>query len=241
MELSWQIYDLLIADNPHIILYEKETYRVINGELFDSQKNLIVRKNKNKCQFPGCKIRPAFGYESDNIRLFCKKHAASGMQNIMHRCKKKNCLRYAIYGFPGKKRQFCNLHKSPGMRNFVNSFCKFPGCTKSANFGNFISRKMFCATHKLPGMFYNYFPMCSKTNCIYKGIFNIPGSKQFWCKKHSTMEMQRTKGVKCKFIGCNKTPSYGYDKQIYCVNHKLPDMKNLSYEKRKQKLYFGDN
>ena len=159
----------------------------------------------------------------DGKALFCAKHKAPGMVNVISK-KCKSCDKIPSYNFRGEtKGLFCAEHKTSDMVDVVHKTCK--SCNKIPVY-NFRgeTKGLFCADHKAPGMVDVKNITCEM--CNKQPMYNISGeTKGRFCAKHKEPGMVDVKNSTCK--SCDKLPVYnfrGETKGLFCAEHKAPDM-----------------
>ena len=177
----------------------------------------VQRKYKKRypCQHEDCEDSAIYGFTTDGVRVYCRKHGKNvqGMLSLKgKRCEKEKCFERATWGYitidgKGKKHRhthMCYIHRTEHMIDVNKSLCKDPTCLKTATYGY------------------------SDEN----------GSKHLsMCGKHKTENMQHLSGPICKIVGCNKSANYGVivfekskivRKYQACQYHKKENMRCLS-------------
>lgn len=70
------------------------------------------KRDMRECAEPGCTTQPCFNMEGNVRGLFCAKHRALGMVNVLYRtCQKPACRKIPSYNFPvSNKDLYCADH-----------------------------------------------------------------------------------------------------------------------------------
>jgi len=80
---------------------------------------------------------------------------------------------------------------------------------------------------------------CESEDCKTRASYNIPEETiPKFCARHRTTFMEDKRHSKCKEIGCNSEPGWGYSgtkTRIYCRKHKTDDMIDLKHKKITEK------
>jgi hypothetical protein len=185
------------------------------------------------CSAEGCDKRAGFGNKEDRTPLFCKKHAAPLMIDVINRkCKHSGCKTSANYNLLGLRPEYCAVHKTTEMISVTKRYCAHQGCYISPGF-NTIGEKRgkYCIEHKLHGMINVISKKCEYVGCTIYPTFNISGSKSgVYCLSHKKDGMINVVDKQCEYVGCTTRPSYGYTTAIVCAKHKKPDMHVVSQE-----------
>jgi hypothetical protein len=100
------------------------------------------------------------------------------MVDIVNKCKIINCKNISIYGFPDKKLEFCEIHKSNGMINRRHKKCKSEFCNISIKNNKYKNYCIHCFVHLFPNdkISTNY---KTKENEIKKFIFENHKDKKW--------------------------------------------------------------
>jgi len=108
-----------------------------------------------KCIFEGCKKRPNYNYEGENIQMYCKEHALENMVNNKgKRCFFENCKIRPVYNYDGETTPlYCKKHSLENMVNIKDKRCIFEGCKKIPSFNYKDENKaIYCKNHSLENM-----------------------------------------------------------------------------------------
>jgi len=106
----------------------------------------------------------------------------------MSKCRK--CGKYASFGLPNQKAEYCASHKLFGMINVYSRRCTFPGCNKLAYYTlPGIKLLYHCYNHRLPEMVSIVNKKCVYVGCDKYSSFGLPGKKSQFCAKHKLPEM----------------------------------------------------
>ena len=98
---------------------------------------------KKKCEHPGCRTRPYFGY--DGKATHCGKHKQPDMESTSKTCEHPGCRTQPHYGYDGKATH-CSIHKQPDME-YNRKKCEHPGCRTRPSFG-YDGKATHCSIHK---------------------------------------------------------------------------------------------
>lgn len=161
-----------------------------------------------------CKSQPTFGIPGQTA-THCGKCKSNDMEDVnSKKCLRDGCEITAQYGHLGESRQFCDEHKTPGMKNLKNM--------TSGQMCTFVDEK--------------------GNRCQSQKHFGYPGGKRERCGSHPKTGMILLGVPRCQI--CGKNASFGYlnDRQrIRCGGCKNPDMIDLtkSYCPCKNPAYFN--
>ena len=137
-------------------------------------------------------------------------------------CTFVGCGKRRNFGNEGGKRQFCGIHKLPGMVNLKQKMCRHDGCITAASFGKEGGKPQFCGKHKLSGMVNIVCQRCEFEGCITAASFGNEGGKAQFCSKHKLADMVNVVTKRCKEDGCMTQPHWGIPghRPIMCFKHK---------------------
>ena len=191
----------------------------------NNTKYINVRGKKcKKCEKYAC-----FGKLGTKKREYCKTHAPDDYINVVSKkCQYiEGCANEAKYSEKtGDKPIYCPEHAP---ENYVtsrpNRLCKFNGCTISASFGLQKSKPEYCKKHRPSDEYINCkTPVCKFEGCAFFAMYGKTGKKE-WCTKHAPEGCTNYSYKRCKFLGCDKYPSFGLKNGIeeYCKKHRPSD------------------
>lgn len=207
--------------------YPEETSRI-----YCSSHALLGMISIGQKRCKNCGKSAIFGPPGGEME-YCKEHSKINHINLKKpKCQEKNCNLQAYFNYPGiKKGVFCNTHKKEGMINTgVQEKSKCLKCDKIASFNYEGERAKFCKLHKEPNMLNVRSKKCLE--CNKQPSFNYPGTSELlYCDEHKKCNMVNLRSYKCKFPGCDKTASYGNEKdgiKVTCKEHRSPEMIYLS-------------
>ena len=114
--------------------------------------NGMVDVISNRCEEPGCRKQPNYGYEGSKA-VRCKEHIVNGMTDVKGKmCDVEGCKKHAAYGDTWQKPIRCKKHSDNGMENVVSKRCEAEGCITRPNFGYEFQKPIFCQKHRSDDM-----------------------------------------------------------------------------------------
>lgn len=151
-------------------------------------------------------------------------------------CKYENCTKYASFGLPTEKAEFCKVHKPNDYVNVKSKRCKFLNCDKIPNYGKFgTTIAEYCSKHHPEGYADIKSKRCSFKNCDKQPKFGKIGTKiAEYCAKHKPDDYVNVRSKLCTFHDCNKIPCYGKlgsKTAEYCAMHKPDDYIDILHKK----------
>lgn len=95
------------------------------------------------------------------------------------------CHKFASFGFPEGKKEYCTKHKKDNMIDLIN-VSRCAECNKHAYYGFPGDSDKWCKTHKRPGMV-NLSNNKRCLNCDNYAIYGL--NKKLYCAKHRDSNM----------------------------------------------------
>ena len=197
-----------------------------------------------RCKNDGCKTIANYNFPGEKKAIYCAKHKHEDMVSLRRSnvCMYPKCNIRATFGTNANKSMFCAKHKS-FYRKMNQKKCNVDGCNTVPSF-NFITKKipLFCKKHKQENMInvYRHYRNTHSDSCKYSGCeivahYNFVSDKvPRFCVKHKQPSMVyiRTKGTKCHYKGCMKTPQFSLDGTMrkWCHEHATKQMKRQLYK-----------
>lgn len=126
-------------------------------------------KKSESCTFENCESRASFGFKSDRLKQFCKKHASATMVNLNHLkslCHEPHCTTRALFNYKGQsKAKFCKQHSSAGMMDVTRKLCAFNACNKRPEYNVLRESSVYCRKHAKPNMIRRPTLRCELKKC----------------------------------------------------------------------------
>ena len=187
---------------------------------------LQVDVRHKRCQAPGCRKGPSFGFPGGQAQ-FCLEHKSADM--VCHRCPclliycvwaalcDRQCLQHGVSA---------TLFWGAWQVDVVSPRCQGPGCMKLASFGFPGGRKEFCLEHKSADMVSYQCPcllicfvcaaLCDQ-QCLQDCVH---------CDSPLRCLQVDVQAKPCQEPGCKKQASCGFPggKTQFCAEHKSADM-----------------
>jgi hypothetical protein len=109
--------------------------------------DMINIKDK-KCEFDGCFVIPSYNFSEETNGRFCAAHKEKEMINVKNSiCENTECTTRSLYGWLGKKANYCRSHKQKGM---ITTPTK--KCTTCKQLGTYeLLHIRYCEDHKPDG------------------------------------------------------------------------------------------
>ena len=192
-----------------------------------------------KCEHHDCDTQPTFNIPTEKVGRFCKKHASSGMINIVEkrRCEHNDCDTRPNFNIPTEKvGRFCSIHALSGMIDVKSKRCEHNDCDTQPNF-NIPSEKAgrFCKIHALPGMIDVKHKRCEHDGCDTLPNFNIPTETiGRFCSIHALPSMIDVKNKRCEHDGCGTQPHFNIPSEKvgrFCSIHALSGMIDVKHKR----------
>ena len=206
------------------------------SKCFQHKTSDMINKVLRKCIICN-KTSASYGENQGESPTHCAKCKTSNLvptrknitnNNKRHKaiCNYQNCKTCASYGYSDKKPTKCAKHKESDMINRVSKRCDYNDngikCDKIAIY------KTRCTAHKLKDALIRDKPICDYSNCKKYAYFaRVNTNQPIRCSNHADADMIRVIGLKCLEPDCNRIPTYGHTKRIYCGEHKEDSMINL--------------
>ena len=182
--------------------------------------------HSKRCQEPGCRKHPSFGYPGGKTQ-FCAEHKSADMVCygrpclLIHFAQAALCDQQCVQG---------GVHYNSVPRclqvDVYSKRCQEPGCRKHPSFGFPGGKTQFCLEHKSADMVcYQYTcllihlvhaALCDQ-QCLHDGVY---------CNCVLRCLQVNVVAKHCQEPGCTKQPSFGFPggKAQFCAEHKSADM-----------------
>lgn len=201
------------------------------------KKENMINVCDKKCIHEGCNKSPNFNLPSEPNALYCLEHKKEGMiGKNSKKCQHYKCKSEAIYGFIGKRKQFCENHKSETMVNLETEY-KCSKCEKEYEF--IVDNCKFCLNH-CPNKEYE---IKLKRKCKYceheESNFVCNECKQISTKKEWSVIRYIKKNIDTKFKHntsepvkecSNVRPDVFFDLVQHCVIVEIDENQHKSYD-----------
>jgi hypothetical protein len=190
-------------------------------------KPSLIRKHKSICVYGNCTTTASFLLDG---KRYCSKHKLVGSTDFISKlCKYDKCSKNPVFGYPGKKNEYCKEHKLDDMIDVKNIRCK--ECSKQASYGYFCDiRSSYCLVHKLDGMVEIRHMKCLDEKCNVRPSYSDTSTPKY-CIKHKKDGMRDVVSKMCIECG-NVQASFGIEGCIatHCVRHKSCKMIHMGHK-----------
>lgn len=123
----------------------------------------------------------------------------------MSNCKVEGCMiKYAVFGFEGKKPSRCKDHKLEGMINVISKSCKHSGCMTLPSYGIPGYPSTHCAKHKQEGHICYPTTRCKYSKCKNQALYASVSKKPMRCEEHKLDEDINIVERKCLSCGISE-------------------------------------
>lgn len=154
----------------------------------------------------------------------------------MRHCEQLDCGITSNFNYPEFEGigRFCKKHAKEGMVDVKNRVCDVIGCRTRPHFNYPGNKKgIRCLKHSEEGMINVVSEKCLHKDCDIIASFNFVGKKGLYCFKHAKDGMVCVYGKRCLENECYNRAGYGFDRRMFCKDHKEKGMKYIRSEKRK--------
>ena len=165
----------------------------VNGEKEYCTKHKLegmVNNGYNKCINEECHKFASYGFKEIGKLQYCFEHKPDGTKSFK-KCIEPNCEYIPYYGYPSKKKEYCQFHKKDGMIYRSSIPCKHLGCPVRAAYGFTPNDKQYCFDHKLDGMLNNRNTRCNEPGCETVPSFGSNKRREY-CVEHKKPNMVYT-------------------------------------------------
>ena len=183
-----------------------------------------------KCLEEICNTTPAFNYENEKERLYCKLHKKENMVNIKNRkCLEDNCKKQPSCNFEKElKAIYCFEHKKENMINIRSKKCIIKNCNTNPVY-NLKNKKIaeYCREHAQKDMVDIIHKKCDEENCDKRSNYNYENTKiGIYCREHAQKDMVdiiHKKCIECKITRISNIRYNGHC--LRCFMFKFPNEK----------------
>lgn len=185
-------------------------------------KDSIPLRNRQKCVFEGCNIRPNYNFKGLK-ELYCVTHKLKDMIDVTHKCCiVEDCNNRSYFIDKKTNNNYCLTHVTEELKsNYKTKKCIIENCNLIPNF-NYKNEKtaLYCKEHSKENMSDITHKKCEK--CDTRANYGYCGQEIIRCSKHKDENMFKTPKRTC--IGndeedCKDVATYGIKEPTHCEEH----------------------
>jgi hypothetical protein len=205
---------------------------------FDHKDIDMIDVTNRRCIQENCGKIPSFNVPSETSKLYCAYHKKLGMVNLnLKKCGHNKCKNNPIYGFVGKRKQFCEEHKQENMVNLDIEY-KCISCEKEYDF--LIDNKKYCLEH-CPNKDYEiklkkkckFCDIEEKSNFVCGDCKKIMNKKEWaivrYIKKNINMTFKHNTSEPVNECS-NRRPDVFFELPKHCVIVEIDENQHKSYQ-----------
>lgn len=128
-------------------------------------------------------------------------------------CSAPNCDRRANFDHPGKRGEYCIIHKEEGMTQCLKRRCQFVQCMNAPLFDVRGGKGRFCVDHQDAITMVNVKKkkLCLHDGCVSSPSFGIKGRNARYCVEHKPQGSIALKKKRvCEFGDCLTFPCFDF-------------------------------